>query len=68
MEKPKTANLDAFIQGENLNIFQKADAIIEYNRLKEYVELLENKIPKEPKTVCTCSSVQDVSWCEKNCH
>lgn len=34
-------NLKAQMQGKNLNIYQKADALIEFNKLIDYVEELE---------------------------
>lgn len=37
MDRPKTNNLTAWIQGRNLNVFQKADAVIEYNHLLDYI-------------------------------
>jgi hypothetical protein len=44
MNKPKTENLTAWVTGRNLNVFQKADAVIEYNKLLEYVDNLEKAI------------------------
>ena len=44
MKRPETNNLTAFIQGHNLNVFQKADAVIEYNKLLEYTEHLEGEV------------------------
>ena len=41
MKKPETQNLTAWITGRNLNVFQKADAVIEYNKLLDYVSELE---------------------------
>jgi hypothetical protein len=34
-------NLKAQMQGINLNIYEKADALIEFNKLLDYVEELE---------------------------
>lgn len=44
MERPKTENLTAWITGKNLNVFQKADAVFEYNKLLKYVEVLEEQL------------------------
>lgn len=44
MNKPKTKNLTAWVTGRNLNVFQKADAVIEYNKLLDYVSKLEKAI------------------------
>jgi len=41
MNKPKIENLTAWVTGRNLNVFQKADAVIEYNKLLDYVKELE---------------------------
>jgi len=46
MKKPETNNLTAFIQGHNLNVFQKADAVIEFNKLLEYIEYIESEVKK----------------------
>lgn len=51
MEKPKTENLTAWITGRNLNIYQKADAVIEYNKLLEYVSDLENQSTSQKETI-----------------
>ena len=39
--KIKIENLKAQMQGRKLNIYQKADALIEFNKLLDYVEELE---------------------------
>jgi len=39
--KIQIENLKAQMQGRDLNIYQKADALIEFNKLLEYVEELE---------------------------
>ena len=44
MERPKTENLTAWITGRNLNVFQKADAVIEYNKLLDYVKVIEEQL------------------------
>jgi len=44
MDRPKTNNLTAWIQGRNLNVFQKADAVIEYNHLLDYISEKEQLI------------------------
>lgn len=51
MEKSKTENLTAWITGRNLNIYQKADAVIEHNKLLEYVSDLENQSTSQKETV-----------------
>ena len=43
MKHPNKENLNAWINGNNLNVFQKADAVIEYNKLLAYIEYLELK-------------------------
>jgi len=47
MKKPETQNLTEWITGRNLNVFQKADAVIEYNKLLDYVSELE-QLPIQP--------------------
>ncbi len=42
--KIEIENLKAQMQGRDLNIYQKADALIEFNKLIDYVEELEQKI------------------------
>ena len=42
--KIKIENLKAQMQGFNLNIYQKADALIEFNKLLDYVSELEQGI------------------------
>lgn len=39
--KIQIENLKAQMQGRKLNIYQKADALIEFNKLLDYVEELE---------------------------
>lgn len=39
--KIQIENLKAQMQGRDLNIYQKADALIEFNKLLDYVEELE---------------------------
>ena len=51
MERPKTENLTAWITGRNLNVFQKADAVIEYNKLLDYVKVIEEQL-----------NIHDVVW------
>ena len=41
MSKPQIENLKAQMQGRELNIYQKADALIEFNKLLNYVSKLE---------------------------
>ena len=41
MDKPSIENLRAQMQGFNLNVHQKADALIEFNKLLEYVDYLQ---------------------------
>ena len=47
--KIQIENLKAQMQGEKLNLHQRADALIEFNKLVEYVEGLktDNEIEKE---------------------
>lgn len=40
----KIENLKAQMKGHDLNIYQKADALIEFNKLLEYTEQLEAKV------------------------
>lgn len=56
MEKPKTENLTAWVTGRNLNVFQKADAVIEYNKLLDYVKVIEEqlRIGGVVKSFCEC--------------
>ena len=52
MDRPKTNNITAYVQGRNLNVFQKADAVIEYNKLLDYIDELEQlTIPIVSKSV-----------------
>lgn len=44
MSKPQIENLKAQMQGRELNIYQKADALIEFNKLLNYVSKLEQKL------------------------
>ena len=37
MERPITKNLTKWITGKNINVFEKADAVIEYNKLLDYI-------------------------------
>jgi hypothetical protein len=51
----KIENLKAQMQGHELNIRQRADALIEFNKLLEYTEELESKVKN--------SRVHDVMPC-----
>ena len=42
--KPNTHNLTSWVKGNNLNVFQKSDAIIEYDNLLQYVSKLEKAL------------------------
>ena len=42
--KPNTHNLTSWAKGNNLNVFQKSDAIIEYDNLLQYVSKLEKAL------------------------
>ena len=59
MKRPETNNITAYVQGKNLNVFQKADAVIEYNKLLDYVEKLEKAI-----TVTRCCKSDSEQLCE----
>ncbi len=57
--KIEIENLKAQMQGRKLNIYQKADALIEFNKLLDYVEELEQlTIPavvgRSEQSVCDC--------------
>ena len=59
--KIQIENLKAQMQGRDLNIYQKADALIEFNKLLEYVEELEQLsvsrvTGKSEQLVCSCGS------------
>lgn len=41
MNKPQIENLKAWMTGRDLNLYQKADAVIEFNKLLDYVEHIE---------------------------
>jgi len=41
--KIEIENLKAYMQGWELNIYQRADALIEFNKLIDYVIELEKK-------------------------
>lgn len=45
--KPQIENLKAQMQGKELNIYQKADALIEFNKLLNYISELEQKLLKD---------------------
>jgi len=51
--KIQIENLKAQMQGRDLNIYQKADALIEFNKLLEYVEELE-QLSISRNANCTC--------------
>lgn len=42
--KPQIENLKAQMQGFNLTIMQRADALIEFNKLIEYVDGMEQQV------------------------
>lgn len=42
--KIQIENLKAQMRGVKLNIYQRADALIEFNKLVEYTESLESKV------------------------
>lgn len=41
IEKPDMSNLLAWVLGHNLNVFQKADAVIEFNKIMDFVDEME---------------------------
>ena len=71
MEKPKTENLTAWITGRNLNVFQKADAVIEYNKLLEYVKVIEEQLTPpdnaEEEFYCGVQAREEGVICHQQC-
>jgi hypothetical protein len=47
MKRPEIENLNHQQNGHNLNVFQKADAIIEFHKLIKYIEHLESEVQKD---------------------
>jgi hypothetical protein len=70
MDRPKTNNLTAWIQGRNLNVFQKADAVIEYNHLLDYIsekeQLILSGVSKSFKTELEMHEIATEKYQEHN--
>jgi len=62
--KIQIENLKAQMQGRDLNIYQKADALIEFNKLLEYVEELEQLAISRVVGRSGQSQKKTVSWIE----
>lgn len=58
------------MQGRKLNIYQEADALIEFNKLTDYVEEMERKIEQieSQKDFCKCekpkANYPEMIWCD----
>ena len=70
--KIQIENLKAQMQGRELNIYQKADALIEFNKLLDYVEELEqcniaNAVGQSEQFYCSSSDDNQYPMCETQC-
>lgn len=59
MKKPEIENLNAQMRGIDLNIYQRADALSEFNKLLAYVEELESKNLVLPNNCKSCGRTQE---------
>ncbi len=66
--KIQIENLKAQMQGRELNIHQKADALIEVNKLIDYVEELEQLLIQDvsKRSICGCGKPKVEHICQ-NC-
>lgn len=64
--KIQIENLKAQMQGRKLNIYQRADALTEFNKLLDYVEELEQlTIPDVVKSLKGVDKISLIEWREK---